>query len=189
MKRLLSILFLLIFSLSITDSQPKVTSYVDSVKNVNVNINADSRQRLLLEDLQGELINIQNNQAAVNTSMFSTIAEIISEVNNTSKEIEERNKSDGKLITDVFNYTPERIKQVIRKERWLNFTIALLCIVYILSVTTQMNVKHNQMELLSLRLLFYTVYGVSIFIALHSLLTLLFNGDYYVIKELMKLYT
>jgi len=191
MKKLLSILFLFIFSLFIVNSQPRVIStvYVDSLKNVNINVTSDTKQNMTLEDLQGKLIESQNNQTAINTSMISYIADLKTEDALLNKEIEERNKNDGQLITDVFNYSPIKVKQIMRKERWLNFTLCLLGVFYILFVTNQMAGKYKTSDFFTTKIVFYTLYGVASFYTLHWLFTLLFNGDFYVIKELMKLYT
>jgi hypothetical protein len=189
MKKLVSLLFLLVFSIFLVGGQPKVTSYVDSVKNVNINVNSDARQKVFLEDLQSELIEAQNNQTAINTSMISTFAELQSETKTLGQTIEERNKSDSKLITDIFSYTPERVKQVIRKERWLNFITYLLCVFYILFVLNQLAGRYTNLGVFNTKIVFYILYGLLGFWVFNSILTLLFNGDYYVIKELMNLYT
>jgi len=65
----------------------------------------------------------------------------------------------------------------------------MLCTVYGLWATSQLSGKYKQADLFYLKLVFFVTYGLVGFLLLRSLLSLIFNGDYYVIKELMQLYT
>lgn len=190
MKKLISLICLFVFSLFIANSQPNIT-YVDTIKSVSVSISSDSKQNLTLQDLQLQFIKAAGVQAMTNCVMSGSIKDLQSEVNITNQKIEERNKSDSKLITDIFNYTPQEVKQVIRKERRLNFILYILSVFYIVWATSTLSGKYRQSDyfMFYMKMIFYTVYGIVVFLLLRILMSLIFNGDFYVIKELMNLYT
>jgi len=193
MKKLISLLILFVFSLFIANSQTDSGSTIllgDSIKSVTVNVNSDTKKQVnTVEDLQLQLTKSVDSQTTVNKSLNDAFVSLDSGLAKYTQAIEERNKSDGKLVTDMFSYTPAEVKQVIRKERWLNFITVMLCISYALWATSQLSGKYKQADLFYLKLVFFIAYGLVGFLLLKSLLTLIFNGDYYVIKELMQLYT
>jgi hypothetical protein len=189
MKKFIGILLLFVMSLFIGKAQNKIM-YVDSLKSVTVSVSSDTeKQTKAVNDLQLQFAKAVDSQTTVNGQLKEAFVSLDSGLTSYRQVIEERNKSDTKLITDVFSYTPERVKQVMRKERWLNFILSLFGIVYVVSVLSQMSGKYSVRDMVAIRLAFYLLYGIAMFIILYSLLTLLFNGDYYVIKELMNLYT
>lgn len=190
MKKFIGIILLFVLSLFIGQAQDKVM-YVDSLKSVTVNVNNSDteKQAKAVNDLQLQFAKVVDSQTAVNDKLKDAFVSLDSGLTTYRQVIEERNKSDTKLITDEFNYSADKVKQVIKRERWLNVLLCILGIFYILFVVNQLAGKYNNLGLWNLKIVFYLLYGIAIFWTLSKLLTLIFNGDFYVIKELMKLYT
>lgn len=191
MKKLISILFLFVFSLFMVNSQPKIT-YVDSLKSVNISISTDTKKQLTATDnLQLQLARVVDNQTIVNKELSSGIAWLVSGVNVFTTEIEKRNKSDGQIITNKFNYTPESIKKIIRTERWLNLITWILVLMYTLYViNAKTNWKTQQVwPVLLIQCIFNYILVIFGYFFIQNILTLIFNGDYYILKELINMYT
>lgn len=189
MKKLISILFLFVLSLFITNGQQSKTTYVDTLKSVIVNISTESKKQLsTTENLQVLLEKSVDNQTTATEALVNGVAGLEYSINGYKQEIEERNKNDGKLLSDKFNYTPEQVKKVISTERWLNLFTILLCILYIMYVNRELSFRDTK-EAILIRMVLYVTMGIISYFLIISALTLLFNKDYFIIRQLMDLYT
>lgn len=180
-----------IFLLSVK-SQSNVT-YVDSIKTVKVEVSTDLKKQQDLEKLT--LQNASTTQLQLSTligNQQETNASLSNAVNILSDQIEQRNKNDSKFVTDMFGYDTNKVKHSIKIERWLNFTTIIVMIIYLFSVLAtngMFNYKgHLSLSAFKMRMLLYTGLGIVYYLLLKNLLTYVFNGDYFVVKELMKLY-
>jgi len=193
MKKTLSILFLFVFSLFLTMGQTKVTTeYVDSVKSVNVNVAVDNvkKQQATENKLQLQLSTVVDNQLSLERYLTDAIVSLNSGIVGYTKEVEIRNKADSKTVLDKFGYTPSDVEHTIRKELRLNFILGLFSLVYLLYITFQFNKEGAfSLSFFTVKLTFLLTYGFVGFFILKWLLTLIFNGDFYVIKELIKIST
>jgi len=197
MKKLIAILFLFVSSLLIGSSQNTETNYVDTLKKVTVSVTSDTKQQIAAtNNLQKQLIKVIDSQITVNDKLKEGITGLMSEVSTYNKEIEKRNKSDGKLITDKFNYPIDKVKHTIRIERWLNFITWIVCAIYILYLINSKSVfsyatygDGKRWPILLVQCLIHSLLAIFAFYFVLNVLTLLFNGDYYIIKELLSLYT
>lgn len=201
MKKLISILFLAVLSLFIVNSQ-KIT-YVDSLKSVTVNVSTDvKKQASTIDNIQLQLAKSIDSQVYTNESVVEGLNQLTSLADVYTKEIEKHNKSDGQLITDKFDYTPQSIKKIIRTERWLNLITWILCAIYILYLVNtkiSINIKclapncnPDTQQVWPILLIQCVANGLIVvfgFYFINNVLTLLFNGNYYVIQELINLYT
>jgi hypothetical protein len=189
MKKIISLLFLFAFSLFMVNSQSKIT-YIDSLKSVTVSVSTDTKKQLdTQKDLQSQFAKVVDSQTVVNEDLSNGIDTLVAYIDMYTEEVEQRNKNDSQLLTDKFNYSSERVKHVIKIERWLNFITLLLVLIYLSFVYQQLNTRRSDYEHIFSRALLYIILGALIFIVVQNLLTLLFNGDFYVIKELITLYT
>jgi len=195
MKKFIAILLLFVAGLFISNAQQS-NKYVDTAKKdtVTINIIADNQKQVnSVDNLQLQLTKSVDNQNIVTQSLSDALALIGSGITTVTKEIEERNKNDSQLITDKFNYTTQDVKKIIRTERWLNLITWILCVMYVLSLLTIKNAfKLNTPQawpVLLIQCLVWTGMSVFVFFLVYNLLTLIFNPNYYMIKELLNLYT
>jgi hypothetical protein len=210
MKKLLGIIFLLILPLFMASSQSEI-KYIDSLKSVQVNVISNNpfaqpahkavvSKSTTSNNSQQLLTKAVDNQSIVNIALAKSITNITDNISDYIKQIEERNKSSDPpaLITDSFGYSPQKVKHTIKIERWLNFITWILCAVYIIwtfNVKITLKYKNNEGlpdglfgSMVTSQTLLQIVVWVFVFFFLRSILTLLFNGDFYVIKELINMY-
>jgi hypothetical protein len=190
MKKLIAILFLFVFSLFVANSQSKVM-FVDSLKTVTVNVSTDDvkQQVTTTDNLQLQLAKSVDSQTTVNQSLSESIIQFTSAVNGYTQAVEEKNKSDSQPFLDKFNYSLQDVKKSLRKERWLNFTIAFTILFYMIYAYRQLFNRRDSADNLLIKALIYIITGVSVYFVLKWFLTLLFNPTYFFIKELIALYT
>lgn len=210
MKKLLGIVLLLILPLFFVNSQSEV-KYIDSLKSVQVNVISNNpiaqpakkavvSRSTTSNNSQQLLTKAIDNQSIVNMTLAKSINNITDNVSDYIKQVEKRNKSSDSpaLITDSFDYSPQKVKHTIKIERWLNFITWILCAIYIIwtfNVKITLRRKDNEelpeglfgSMVLSQTILQIAVW-VFVFFFLRSILTLIFNGDFYVIKELINMY-
>jgi hypothetical protein len=191
MKKFIALVCLLFLPLLYIVGQK--STFIDTNKKDTVTLNIISegkKQAASIDNLQGQFVKVIENQTLVNQALTNGIVSCSDAVTAFTKEIEKRNKNDGKFITDSFGYSPDQVKNTIRKERWLNFSAILVAVLYFVWVRFD---KQWQDKLppgvWALKFLYYLVAGVLLYLASIELLTYIFNGDYYVIKELTHMYT
>jgi len=192
MKKVITMLLMMGIFLLSAKSQSNVT-YVDSIKTVKVEVSTNLKKQQDLETwtlknasaTQLQLSTVISNQQETNANLSNA-------VNILSDQIKQKNKNDSKFVTDLFGYNTDNVKHSIKIERWLNFTTIMVMIIYLFSVLTingMFNYRgHMSLPALKIRMILYTGLGIIYYLLLKHLLTYIFNGDYFVIKELMKLY-
>jgi hypothetical protein len=188
MKKVVSILFLLMFALFLSGQ----TVDVAKKDTVTVNIVSETKKQVAVnENLQIQLTKAVENQAFAIQVASGAVQEFSCYLSELLREVETRNKNDSQLLTDKFNYPPERVKKVIKIERWLNFLVVVLCLGYLFWSFAGENAIFNRFTAqgLGVKLIFTLSLTFTFYFLLLKLLTTLFNGDYYVIKELITLYT
>ena len=164
------------------------TTFKDTL---TLNIVTESKKQLVAnEKMQAQLVKAVDNQSSLNQVVGNAISALNTGLSSFTKQIEERNKNDSRLITDVFNYSPERVRKVIKIERWLNFITILFAWFFIAWSFTgeSLSVRYTA-DTAIVKLIFALSLTVAFSYLFLKLITLLFNGDYYVIKELITLYT
>ena len=210
MKKLLGIILLLILPLFMVSSQSEV-KYIDSLKSVQVNVISNNPiaqpARKAVVSKSTTSINSQqlltkaiDNQSIINLALAKGINSVADNISDYTKQIEERNKSSDlpALITDSFGYSPQKVKHTIKIERWLNFITWILCAMYIIwtfNVRITLKYKNNEGlpdslfgSMVVSQTLLQIIVWVFVFFFLRNVLTLIFNGDFYVIKELINMY-
>jgi hypothetical protein len=203
MKKFIAILCLFVGSLFLTAAQQDDNKYVnvDKKDTLTINVIADNSKQTLkdTQDLSSQFTKIVGNQTTVNQSLSEVLSTLSTGITSYTKEIEERNKSDGVLI-DTYNFTSSEINNIIRTERWLLFITWLLTFalvlwiandkIYIKKQSSNANLDTAQVwPILLIQCLVYGAWLVFMFYLIRNVLTLLFNGQYYVIKELISLYS
>lgn len=187
MKKIVAVLLLFVSTIFIALTQPRVTTYVDSMKAVTVNVTSENKKPVI-DNLQLQLIDVVKANTATSLVVSESIANLNLGVTAFVREIEKRNKNDGALFISKFNYSTESIKKIIRVERWLNFLTYIFGAIYLLYIFTELNKKRWTMDGLIATTIVYYISGILLVFIVSKLLTLIFNGDYYVIKELITLY-
>jgi hypothetical protein len=188
MKKLIAILTLFAFSLFMAEGQSRIT-YIDTIKSVQVNVSTEVNKSKPIEDPVQTLFAtaLENQKDAQKTTKeyLDTLTTVLTTyVNN----IEARNKEGSHPISYKFGYDTEDVKLIIRKERWLNFITIALAFIYLLYVNSQLN-KRDILENLLGKALIYIGVGIFAYLAARWLLILLFNPGYFMIRELIALYT
>lgn len=198
MKKFLALLFLLILPVFLTGAKQKDgAKYIDSNKKdtVTISIIAENKKQVATTDnIQLQLTKSVENQTLLVSSFGRTLDILNDNMSAYTKEVEKRNKSDGQLITDKFNYSTEEVKSIMKRERWLNFITWLTITVYIISMLStrgafNYNSSGKPWPILLIQCMVWTGLGFIWFFVVLNLLTLLFNPNYYVVKELINLYT
>jgi len=189
MKKLIAILLLFIgSSLFVSKGQSINTSLKDTV-TINV-IAKNDKQSSSITSLNSSLLEIVNSQTVTYNSLIGAFNDLSSEVNAITREVEIRNKSDGKnFVTNYFNYSQEDVKHKIRLDRWLNFTSLCIGFIYIFVFFWNGSYSQGTASTLFFKAFFHIFAGILLYLFVLKTLTIIFNGDYYVIKELIKLYS
>lgn len=178
---------------SISKAQYKST-YVDISKKDTVTVNViaeNKRQAATNNSVYLQLVRAVENQTLINSNLADAINSFGKDLSAYTKEIEKRNKSDGKLITDVFNYSKDDVALILKKENWLHLGATLFALGYLLLYILRNSPLFGEYTTSSSIIRFIINIGLTIllYFVILNLATLIFNGDYYVIKELTNLYS
>lgn len=191
MKKLIVLLLSIIISTSLIFSQQKA-NYLDINKKDTVTVSIiakDTESTVHLASLQSDLAKYVENQGKVNGNLSTVLTSIANSINTYVKEVEERNKSDGKLITNYFGYNEDEVLNILHNQNIINYTLVGLALLYFLFVVnSQLRVKMHLLDFIRV-FAYYTIYGFVGFILMKFLITGLFNKGFYIIKELTKLYS
>jgi len=195
MKKLIMLLVLLVtplLSFTTQESKPNTINTVDK-DTVNISISvANQSHANKIDNLQRALTQSINNQSSVSKSIIETLTDFTPIASAYIKEIEKRNKSDGELITEKLNYTTTKIESIIRIQRTLNLITYLIVILYLgyLSIYKVWTYGDGKpWPILLIQLLLFTVIGFVGYFCISNVLTLLWNHEYYMLQELIALYT
>lgn len=195
MKKFIAIISVFILSLFIAKSQD-TNRFVDTNKKdtVTINIIAENKSQVATKDLQTLIAEVNNSKIVDSGTVSGLLTSISSGIESVIKEVEKRNKSDGTLITDKFNYNKEEVKSAIKKQRWIHFITWFTILIYIIAVIQVKGAfrygdNGKPWPILLIQCLLWTVLGIVYFLIVQNLLTLIFNGKYFVLKELINLYT
>jgi hypothetical protein len=194
MKKLLAILGLFLLPLLIFGQKERAhieyAKTFDSTATVTLNIVAENKKQATSVDLiQSLLPQAIENQTVVSKELVNTLSSTGQAISAYTQEIEKHNKDDSQLVTDKFKFSTQRVQQAIRVERWLNFSTLFLTIIVAFAVWWLRAPFAGSLGSITFKLAFYTALTALSYYVTLKLLTLLFNGDYYVIKELTHLYT
>lgn len=190
MKKFIGIVLLLLFSVFVS-GQSETSKDVAKKDTVTLKILTESKKQAAAnENLLSLLTQAVNNQSAACKGIVAVANSFNDNIAQLTEEVEERNKNDGQLITDKLYYTQERVRYVMKIERWLNFITITLSIVFLGWQFYPNAPFERYSHTTSVSKFIWGVGMTAVFYFLMlKFLTLLFNGDYYVIKELIKLYT
>jgi len=191
MKKVVAILCLFLFAL-FTSGQKNVNVTNKDTASLILKVFTEGKREVVAnENFQLQLIKAVDNQSSASQSIANAVATFGKELSAFTKEIENKNKNDSELVTSMFGYNTEKVKKVIKIERWLNFSVVVLTIgalLWLLTGFSESNERFTSQRAI-LKLLWSLSIAFVFYVLTLKLLTLLFNGDYYVIKELITLYT
>ena len=176
------------------------SDYVDVTKKDTVTVNIiakDKLQTITNNHLQTELLKVVTSRLSVDSALINGTTELTSALTNYVNTVEEHTRSSTTkdcqwcLITNLFNYSPDDVTHSIRVERWLNFTALIIGLVYFFWSfwDSDFGLRKWSAQGVAVKLIFTISLTVLFYLSSLKLLTLLFNGDYYVIKELIKMYS
>ena len=176
------------------------SDYVDVTKKDTVTVNIiakDKLQTITNNHLQTELLKVVTSRLSVDSALINGTTELTSALTNYVNTVEEQTRSSTTkdcqwcLITNLFNYSPDDVTHSIRVERWLNFIALIIGLVYFFWSfwNSDTGLRKWSAQGMAVKLIFTISLTVLFYLSSLKLLTLLFNGDYYVIKELTKLYS
>lgn len=192
MKKFIALLCLLFFTVTLYSQK---NNYVDLTKKDTVTVNiitATEKQAKKQDVFQTELLKAVDSYVTTNAGVTNSLKDLSSNFPTLIKQIEQRNKNDSEFVLNKLGFVEDHVKHVIKTERWLNFITAFLTLVYIIwsMVPTSLYTteKFTSQGILA-KLAFTLFFSAVIYFLLLRILTLLFNGDFYVIKELITLYT
>jgi hypothetical protein len=192
MKKLISILFLFVSFLFIGNAQ-KQSQYINTDKKDTVTISIVSENKKLTstnDNLQLFLAKTTDSQVSVNSALIDVLTSLESGISTYCKEIEKRNKNDSKLITDVFNYNSTKVTKAINTNKVITIILNIFALLYIsFAIYLESSRARLPAGVRTARIIFLLGYGIAFYYIILKLLITIFNGDYYVIKELINLYT
>lgn len=197
MKKYLLLLCLLLLPFGMKGQQ---SDYVDVTKKDTVTVNIiakDKLQTTAYNNLQIELLKVVTSRLAVDSALIDGTTELTSALTSYVNTVEEQARSSTIkdcqwcLITNLFNYDQNEVKHSIKVQRWLNFTALIIGLVYFFwsFAGEEAALKRWSAQGTLVKLIFALSLTILFYLASLKLLTLIFNGDYYVIKELIKMYS
>lgn len=190
MKKVLALFLIFMMSFAFTFGQQSVK--IDTKKDtLIVNFTAENKkQSIENNNLNVQLAKTVDSQIAVNNELTETIGLFNLTAESVLRIVEERNKTDGPNFLSNFNYSHENILKILNRQKWLVFSTIIIVLFYVIGVVVDRSItRGNTANGLITKILFYGLYGVLLFYGSIKLLTIIFNGDYYIIKELMNLYS
>lgn len=189
MKKFIAIFCILMLSFLYTSGQSSVK--IGTKKDtLTVNFIAeDKKQSVETNNVNTQLAKSVDSQLSVNSELKETIGLFNLTAESVLRIVEEHNKTDGVNFLSNFNFTHEKVTKILNKQKWLVFSTIIILLIYVLSIIIDRSFRSNTSTGVISKVLFYGIYCLFIYFVSIKLLTILLNGDYYVIKELMKLYS
>ncbi len=192
MKKFIAMIMLLLIPYLVFSGPQNTCVNVAKKDTVTLNILTESKKQIATNDnLQNQWMKLVENQMLANQTIVNTVSDFGKNITEIAKRIEHRNKDDSLVLHKFYNYSPEKIKKIIVTEKRLNFIAAIFALVFLIWEFGGKQISINKWTAQGAAV--KIVYSISMTIVLYVLLlriiTLLFNGDYYVIKELINLYT